>query len=99
MYCSLAHREAQKEPPPPILGFEPNREPPLPRLQPLPLPDLAAYQAEQARIVTTYGWVDKSQGIVRIPVDEAMRLLLKRGLPVEADASKAPPEDARGGKK
>jgi hypothetical protein len=99
MYFSLAHREAQRQPPPPILGFEANREPPLPRLQPQEGPDLEAYEAEQKLIVTTYAWVDKSHGIVRIPVDEAMRLLLKRGLPVGKDASSAPPEDARGGKK
>lgn len=34
--------------------------------------------------LSTYGWVDQQQQIVRIPIDQAIELTLKRGLPVGA---------------
>jgi hypothetical protein len=36
--------------------------------------------AEQAAL-NSYGWVDKDAGIVRIPVERAMEILAKKGLP------------------
>ena len=35
----------------------------------------------QDAALRSYGWVDKNAGIVRIPIDEAIRLTLQRGLP------------------
>ena len=39
-----------------------------------------------------YRWVDRNNGIVRIPVDDAMKLTLQRGLPSrrQAPAAAAP---------
>jgi hypothetical protein len=37
---------------------------------------LEAAQKENVTALTTYGWVDKTKGIVRIPVDQAMKLTL-----------------------
>jgi hypothetical protein len=34
------------------------------------------YAAEEHRL-STYGWVDQKEGIVRIPIDQAMRLLVE----------------------
>jgi hypothetical protein len=31
--------------------------------------------------LNSYGWVDRTAGIARIPIDRAMQLLLERGLP------------------
>ena len=59
--------------------MEPGRQPPAPRLQTLPAQDLAAVRAEEDRTLTTYGWVDEQAGIVRIPIDEAMKILAERG--------------------
>jgi hypothetical protein len=34
-----------------------------------------------------YGWVDRDAGVVHIPIDEAMRLMVERGVPArEGDA-------------
>jgi hypothetical protein len=92
MYFALARSEASQQPPPPIMQFEEGRQPPAPRLQSNESSDLGAFRAEEDRIVNTYGWVDKEQGIVRIPVDEAMRILVKRGVSV---ASPSPGESGR----
>jgi hypothetical protein len=43
--------------------------------------------AEQAAL-NSYGWVDKEAGIVRIPVDRAMEILAKKGLPARKQEEK-----------
>jgi hypothetical protein len=43
--------------------------------------DLETFRAQEERELHTYGWVDRSNGTVRIPIDRAMQLLLERGLP------------------
>jgi hypothetical protein len=49
-----------------------------PRLQSAPQLDLAAYNAEKARLTNGTAWVDRPGGIARIPVDDAMQLLVTR---------------------
>jgi hypothetical protein len=44
--------------------------------------NLKAFRDQQEKDITGYGWVDQSKGVVRIPVDQAMDLLLKKGVPV-----------------
>ena len=86
----LAEREAKGDAPPPPMAasLDPNRVPPAPRLQTLPVQDLDAVRAEEDRTLTTYGWVDEHAGTVRIPIAAAMRLLAERG---EAPLPKAAP--------
>ena len=55
--------------------------PPQPRLQVMPEADIHDYWEREQEILKSYGWVDKQNGIVRIPIDQAMRLTLERGLP------------------
>jgi hypothetical protein len=57
------------------------RLPPEPRLQTDPRDDLANLRRNEDRILTSYGWIDRNTGVVRIPIDEAMRLTVERGLP------------------
>jgi hypothetical protein len=38
----------------------------------------------------TYGWVDEKAGTARMPISEAKKLLLQRGLPVRADGAPDP---------
>lgn len=39
---------------------------------------LVARRQQDAQALNTYGWVDKEKGIVSIPIEEAMRLEVKR---------------------
>ena len=55
--------------------------PPRPLLQVLPHQELVEYCAAQQQEVNTYGWVNQPSGVVSIPVDRAMELILSRGLP------------------
>jgi len=56
--------------------------PPEPRLQVHPREDLRELRAREDSMLHTYGWVDKESGIARIPIDEAMKLIVSKGLPV-----------------
>jgi hypothetical protein len=68
---------------PPASPFDNTRTlPPPPRLQVNPAEDLKAYHAEEDAILRSYGWADKSAGVVRIPIERAMELSLQRGFPV-----------------
>lgn len=55
--------------------------PGVPRLQAHPNRDLQGYLAHEKEILDTYGWVDRKNGIVRIPIQHAMNILLQNGLP------------------
>jgi hypothetical protein len=68
--------------PPPIPGFEPGRKAPEPRLQDEPFTDWNTLKARQESLLTGYGWVDEGSGVTRIPIDQAMTMVLERGLPV-----------------
>jgi len=83
-------RSAQQDPPmPPLARFEPGRKPPEPRLQERPFDDWRELRAEQQDWLSHYGWVDRDAGIVRMPIDDAMHLMLERGLPVRPGAAPA----------
>ncbi|MGA8072349.1 MAG: hypothetical protein WB995_02665 [Candidatus Acidiferrales bacterium] len=64
--------------------------PALPRLQVEPRKEIHDYWEGEQEILNSYGWADKHNGVVRLPIDRAMRLVLERGLPVRpAGAAKA----------
>jgi hypothetical protein len=68
---------------PPAAPFENVRQlPPEPRLQVEAPQDLKRYRADQDEILSSYGWIDQKAGIVRIPIDQAMDILLQKGYPV-----------------
>jgi len=76
---------------PPASPFEDVRQlPPEPRLQTEAPEDLDQYRAEQEKVFKTYGWVDSEGGVVRIPVDRAMDILLAKGFPLRGNSRGAP---------
>ena len=79
-YGAMSAYVASQQPAPPHMKFAPDRQPPLPLLQELPLKDVTTLRAEEDALLTTYGWVDKGKGKIRIPVAEAMRIIVDRGL-------------------
>jgi len=88
-YRAMASYLAGRQPPPPILQFDAERRPPLPRLQPDPPADLAKVRAEEADRLDSYGWIDKDAGVVHIPVEQAMRIALERGVATAPTAGAA----------
>jgi hypothetical protein len=75
-------RESRKVTPRfPLAAQQENRLPPEPRLQTNPRADLADLRVQEEKVLETYGWVDKNASVVRIPIEQAMKLTLQRGLP------------------
>jgi hypothetical protein len=66
----------------PIVAGQENRRPPAPRLQDNPQQELRDLQIKQRGALEGYGWVDKEAGIARIPIEDAMKIVIERGLPV-----------------
>jgi hypothetical protein len=82
-------READRSAAPSPLAPTEVRQPPEPRLQTAPREDAARFRAEEDAILTGYSWIDREAGTVRIPIDEAMKLTLQKGLPVRESAGGA----------
>ena len=59
----------------PLAATSMRRLPPEPRLQTEPREDLRTLRDSEEQALTTYGWVDKNAGIVRIPIERAIDLL------------------------
>jgi hypothetical protein len=91
LYFVFVRQEAARQPPPPVL--KPERSvlaPPPPHLQTGPALDLQAFREQENRILGTYGWVDKEKEVVRIPIEDAMRLVVSRGVAPLAAPSPTP---------
>ncbi len=55
-----------------------------PRLETVPGSTLAETNRRSNAILGSYGWVDRAHGVVHIPIERAMELLVQRGLPTRA---------------
>ena len=60
-----------------------------------PLAEMKRFQREENEKLNSYSWVDEKNGVVRIPIDEAKKLLLQKGLPVRKKQVEAPQEDVQ----
>lgn len=79
-----AREQAASAPPSPLAAKYAATEPPEPRLQIHPVADLAAFRATTAKTLSTLAWVDQNAGIVQVPIERAMEILLAKGLPARA---------------
>jgi hypothetical protein len=71
--------------------FADTRQLPLgPQLQVNPREEWLKYQEEQEKSLETYEWENRSAGTVRVPIEQAMELLVKKGLPVQGEPQPQP---------
>jgi len=63
---------------------------PEPRLQRTPIPDLRTIRADEDRMLNSYGWVDSRKNVVRVPIDVAIDILARKGLPARAQGGAKP---------
>jgi hypothetical protein len=107
MFDFFYHREDQKN----VGGAnalmlnERPKLPPEPRLQAEPKVELKDLKADEETILNSYGWLDPNKGTVRIPIDLAIDLVAKKGVPSKPspaggdnDGYRMIPEDSSGGK-
>ncbi|MHC4959916.1 MAG: hypothetical protein ACYTGN_16245 [Planctomycetota bacterium] len=50
--------------------------------------EIVTYRHRETALLTSFGWIDPEQGVVRVPVSHAMRLALRDGFPVAKEAGK-----------
>jgi len=72
---------------------------PVPQLEVNERTELNDERLREENMLSTYDYIDKSAGTVRIPIDRAMELIAQRGLPVRSQAdstAKSQPKQNRG---
>jgi len=86
-YLSARDQDAVASP------FADTRPLPLgPQLQVTPREDWLKYREAQQRNLENYSWVNREKGIVSVPIEQAMEILVKKGLPVQGQE---PPAEAQ----
>ena len=68
----------------PLAVGQEQRLPTPPRLQPFLVNEFYEFHLHEDTILKNYGWVNKDAGVVRMPITDAMRLAVERGLPARA---------------
>ena len=74
-------------PTPFVDALTPGPTPPAPRLEAESGSELAGYRAATDQKLHSYRWVDRSQGVVAIPIDRAMDEVAQQGLPARPEAT------------
>ena len=54
---------------------------PPPQLQASPHEDMVRFYRQELARLNSFGWIDRSKGILHIPVDQAMREVVRNGIP------------------
>jgi hypothetical protein len=61
---------------------DPTKTFPQPQLETTPIPELKAVREGEKQVLDNYGWVDQQKGVVRIPIDQAMNMVVQKGMAV-----------------
>ena len=78
---AFAHRESKLVYRPEVEHFE---QFPEPAIQVDPDQDLRTYLAREEKELNSYGWIDRTAGVLHVPIRQAMDLMLARGVPVRS---------------
>jgi hypothetical protein len=87
----VSQRERAGAPEYPLAIEQGPRLPAGPRLQQQPATEMYQFRLQEEAVLNGYSWMDRSAGTVRIPVAEAMRLTVERGLPSRPAAADGAP--------
>jgi hypothetical protein len=87
MFRVLSNQAAARDPQVSPLAPPSGQQPQAPRLLTNEPGYLSKFRAEETRNLEGYGWVDQTAGVARVPIEEAKKLLIQRGLPVRASGA------------
>ncbi|HYC56794.1 MAG TPA: hypothetical protein VEL28_17820 [Candidatus Binatia bacterium] len=88
----LKAREAATSPPAnPMAARFARKQPPEPRLQADPRGDLLMLRAAEDAALGKLGWINRRNGVVQVPIERAMEIVVGKGLPVRSAPSGAAP--------
>ncbi len=94
-FSFLRHHRAEVSSPPLPIAEHGNPLPPEPRLQNSPPQDLKALRAREDWEMNHYYWINKDKGEVAIPIEQAMQIIAKHGIPPQntpPNATLTPPQ-------
>ena len=60
--------------------------------------NLRSFRTNEDAVLSSYGWVDRNAGTIRIPIERAKDLVLERGVLQAAPAGPGGTQDKQGGK-
>jgi hypothetical protein len=66
---------------------------PQPRLERNERLEINDFRLQEEQALYSYGWVDPTGGVVRIPIDRAIELTAQRGLPTTPKVGTVPPSE------
>ena len=87
MFQMLEAQAAKNDPQVSPLALPAGRQPPAPRLLEHEPENLLKFRMEETKKLEGYGWMDEKAGIARVPIEEAKKLIVQRGLPVRASGA------------
>jgi len=96
MYDVLIRQAVETEHAYPLAVAQEEPLPPAPRLQQFPRNELYQFRLGEESLLQRYGWMNRDAGIVHIPIEEAMRLTIERGLLTSRPAETGAPAAATG---
>ena len=80
LYELMIRQSVELEQPYPLAQGQEDQLPPAPRLQQFPANDYYQFRVGEEALLQEYGWMNRESGLVHIPIDQAMRLTLERGV-------------------
>jgi hypothetical protein len=90
-FVMLHYYDVEQATQPPVSPLSFNQPPmPEPRLIVTPGQDLQTLRKQEDDVLQSYAWVDKDQGIARIPIARAMEILAQKGLPARTEQAAQP---------
>jgi len=84
MFHMLEAQAERRDPQISPMAMPSDRQAPPPRLLTDEPANLSKFRAEEMKKLEAYGWVDERSGVARLPIEEAKKLIVQRGLPVRA---------------
>ena len=87
LYLVLEGQAERRDPQISPVARPAGQEPPAPRLLLDEPASLSKFHAEEMKKLEGYGWVDERAGVAHVPIEEAKKLILQRGLPVRASGA------------
>ena len=95
LYMKRSMETSQAAQPFPLAAEQARRLPPAPQLQQIPSREMYELRTQQESDLHSYGWVDKNAGMVHIPIEDAMKLMLQQNKLESrpADASQGVPTE------
>jgi hypothetical protein len=71
------------------IGGDPANSFPMPHLQPDPIADLNKFRIREEQWLNTYGWVDRGQGRIHIPIEKAIDVMSASWPPQQEESTGA----------